>query len=222
MSANNYFRFLSTSTIVINLIVGIGSLYLIERIIPAIDEVLNENAYSVSSVLKMQETLLLQASTKESKENQKVFWEAFENAKSNVTIDGEEKVIAEIEVLAKEFWQGQTTTLPQLSQKLTYLSDLNLSTMNNKSSQAKSLGLAGAWALGFLILLTLALQLSLRRKMFDSLILPATSLLSVITDYSFGNYQRRFSSTSETSHEIKRTGEVLNKILDENLSFKLN
>ncbi len=220
MSSKSYFRFVSTVTIVINLCVGIGALYLIERIVPAIDEILNENAYSVSSVIKMQGSLLNSQISESRQESEKLFWESFENAKSNITIEGESEIISEIYNLGLSYWKADQTVLFQLSQKLVALSDLNLKAMNKKNRTAKIIGLAGAWALGFLVLMALVLQLSLRKKMFDSFIQPTLSLINVISDYGLGNYQRRYTSTHEAAREIKYTGDVLNKILDENLTAR--
>ena len=222
MSARSFFRFFSTFTVGVGFLVGLGALYLIERIVPAIDEILNENAYSVSSVLQMQESLLIATKESNNRDLEDEFWKAFQNAQSNVTIEGETHLLSEINALAISYWKGDPSQLPSMALKLKQLADLNLSAMKEKNRQAKTIGLGGAWALGFLILFALIVQLSLQKRLFDSLIDPATDLFTVILDYKAGNPLRRFSGSQNVAKEIRQTGDRLNQILDENLAKNLN
>ena len=137
MRTQNYFRLVSTLTIAINLFVGIGALYLIERIVPAIDEVLNENAYSISAAVSMQESLNL-TTEKDSIDTEDIFWSAFSKANNNVTIEGEQKILDEIKPLAERYWAGEHEVTKLLSKKLVELSELNLKAMETKNTMAKS------------------------------------------------------------------------------------
>lgn len=218
MNSQSYFRFVSTVIILINLFVGIGALYLIERIVPAIDEILKENAYSVSSAVLMQESL--NSSNNGNSQKKEQFWQAYEKAKSNITIKGEEELILEIKNLGEAYWNGSESSLNSLSQKVVLLAEMNLHEMNKKNTNARAIGLAGAWALGFLVLISLIIQLILRKRLFLSLIQPTTNLIAVINDFVSGNYQRRVPHDNDASNELKNASAQLNKLLDRNMIQK--
>lgn len=221
MNAKTYFRYLSTTTIFINLLLGLGSLFLIERVIPAIDDILSENAYSISIATEMQEIVFQSvADQKVAPELAEIFWQVVDRAENNVTVPGEKQIIDEIKIFGKRYWEGDSESLILLTENMRQLININLNSMNEKNRTAKSVGLAGAWALGFLVLASLLLQLILRKLIFSNLMEPTAQLLAVIRDYSSGNHMRRFQS-NDAFEEIKDVGHLLNRLLDENMSSKI-
>jgi hypothetical protein len=206
--SRSYFRVFSTLTILLNLIVGIGAISLVERLVPAIDEILRENAFSVAAAATMHEAILLS--------QQEKFEKALTFAQSNVTIDNEKPVLTEIAALGTEYWAGNLDKRSQLSEKITELSAINLKKMSEKEDKARLLGLSGAWALGFLIVFAIVLQLILRSRIIDTQIEPISDLLSVLRDYNEGNSLRRFRN-SNAGTEIQKGGQMLNDILDRDM-----
>ena len=209
--SRSYFRVFSTLTILLNLIVGIGAISLVERIVPAIDEILRENSFTVAAAASMHEAVLLSQEEK--------FEKALTFAQSNVSIDSEKELLAELAALGKDYWAGNLDKRPQLSEKITELSTLNLKKMNEKEDKARLLGLSGAWALGFLIVVAIVLQLILRARIIDSQMEPISDLLAVLRDYSEGNSLRRFRN-SNAGNEIQKGGRILNDILDRDMNRK--
>jgi hypothetical protein len=206
--SRSYFRVFSTLTILLNLIVGIGAISLVERLVPAIDEILRENAFSVAAAATMHEAILLS--------QQEKFEKALTFAQSNVTLDSEKPVLTDIAALGTEYWAGNLEKRSQLSEKITELSAINLTKMREKEDKARLLGLSGAWALGFLIVFAIVLQLILRSRIIDTQMEPISDLLSVLRDYSEGNSLRRFRN-SNAGTEIQKGGQMLNDILDRDM-----
>ncbi len=206
--SRSYFRVFSTLTIILNLIVGIGAISLVERLVPAIDEIMMENSFTIAAAASMHEAVLLA--------QQEKFEKAITFAQSNVTIQGERPVLNQIAALGKEYWAGNIDKKSELSEKITELSTINLKKMNEKEDKARLLGLSGAWALGFLIVVAIILQLILRSRIIDTQIEPISDLLSVLRDYSEGNSLRRFRNAN-AGNEIQKGGQMLNDILDRDM-----
>lgn len=216
MNVKAYFRGLSSTVIILNIVIVISAIFLVERIVPAIDEILQENAYTVSAAISMLNAISsVQASTS-ADEQQLMFWNAFEKAKANITLSDEKPVISEIQVKAKEFWQTPTNdvTKTDLSMLISKLAELNLQAMEKKDQQAQFLGLTGAWALGFLLIISVGIQLLLRMKILDSLIDPIERLYLVLDDFSSGKKMRRFTVQNTMVVDIKKIGTLVNKLLD--------
>ncbi len=215
MTSLNYFKSVSNLTIAISLLIGIGAIFLIERIVPAIDEIMQENAYSVQASNQM---LLNLPNSKlnSSMDEQRVarFWRAYQQAVSNITIKGEAELLSAIRESASNLIDGKTTEALPLQEQIIQLSNLNLETMETKNNKAKTIGHAGAWALGFLVILSLLLQLALRAKILLNIIEPHIEISEVIRDYTEGNKQRR-ANIVEGSREIKEAGRLLNQVLDQ-------
>ncbi|MEZ4742909.1 MAG: hypothetical protein R3B45_10760 [Bdellovibrionota bacterium] len=204
----SYFRLISNITIAINLLVGISAIFLVERIVPAIDEILQENVFSVQASMAMQVSI--------SEEDQKKFWESFDKAKSNITLKGEKEIVEEVKSLAEQYWAGASEMKVETIKKVGELSSVNLRAMDQKDEEARFLGLAGAWALGFLVMISIALQLIARGRMLIRLMDPISELISVLEGYHKGNRLRRFVGTDATN-EVKNGGMLLNKILDRDM-----
>jgi hypothetical protein len=209
--SRSYFRVFSTLTILLNLMVGIGAISLVERLVPAIDEIMRENSLIVSAATAMHEAVILSQEDK--------FETALNFALTSVTIDSEKPMLNALKTLGKEYWDGNLDKKSQLSEKISELSTINLKKMNEKEEKARRLGLSGAWALGFLIVSTVVLQLILRARIIGAQIEPISDLLSVLRDYSEGNSLRRFRN-SNAGNEIQKGGQLLNDILDRDMTRK--
>ncbi len=222
MKTKSYFLSLSTTVIILNILLGLGSIFLVERIQPAINKILEENAYSVSAAISMleaisdhQENLLAEAQNQDAEpEAQILFWDNFENAKKNITLANETKIIQEIEKTATLFWSGDVTQKPELKNLISELAHINLKDMQKKRKKAESLSITGAWGLGFLLIFSLVLQLIFRSKILSGMIEPMEQIYNVLKDFSEGNPLRRFVEQKDNLMEIKKTGYLINTILD--------
>ena len=126
----SYYRVVSILAITLNLVVGIGSIFLVERLVPAIDDILSENAYSVGASVAMHEAISLSQKGE--------FWESLSEAESNITMKEEQKVVADIISLGQKFWAGERGSRALLSKKITELSIMNLKAMDEKDKKLET------------------------------------------------------------------------------------
>lgn len=216
MNARSYFLSFSTCVIILNVAIGVGAIFLVERIVPAIDDILSENVYSVSSAVAMLEAVApIEGEATSVQENQAVFWKNFEKAKENIILDSEKSVVANIELTAKDFWAGKVAVKKDLTSYIGELANINIQAMEVKDKEAQFLGLTGAWGLGFLLLFSIAIQLLLRSRILNSLIGPVEQLFLVVKDFNSGNTMRRFADHKSMLGDIKKTGALVNIILDQ-------
>lgn len=223
MKAKSFFLSLSTAVILMNVIIGLGAIFLVERIIPAMNQILSENAYSVTSAVNMLQSVstanpvsaeLAQPKSNEDLKNESFFWENFSNAKKNITLKNEVEILDHIEIAAKDFWAGQIELKRTLIDNLVMLSNVNLTDMKKKETKAKTISLTGAWGLGFLLLFSIGIQMILRTKILNGIIYPLENITSLLQDYKNGNKMRRYIDKKEDLPEIKKTGNLINSILD--------
>lgn len=228
MKTKSFFLSLSNTVIVLNILLGLGSIFLVERIQPAIREILEENAYSVAASFVMLETISdfdgiatsnssdqnLSADSNDEPESQIKFWDNFEKAKENITLKKEAKIVKDIEESATAFWAGDKDQRAELAALVSSLAKLNLDDMEKKGKLAESLSITGAWGLGFLLIFSLIVQLVFRSKILSGMISPLEQIYSVLRGFKEGNQLRRFVERKEDLLEIKKTGFLINTILD--------
>lgn len=216
MNAKSYFLNISVTVIILNILLGLSAIFLVERIIPAINQILDDNAYSVSAAVDMMELVAI-SELKSTDKLEEKFWTSFENAKQNITIKNERALISKIEVQAKTYWTDPSINRAHLTELLSQLAQMNLKDMTLKKSKAEQLGITGSWGLGFLLLISLSLQLVFRSKILSGLIAPLEQILSVVKDFKEGNSLRRFVEQKIYLSDIRRTGVIINSILDQKL-----
>ncbi len=214
MNSKSYFLSISATVIILNILIGLSAIFLVERIIPAINQILDDNAYSVNAVVEMMDTLSVST---EVNDNEEIFWNSFDNAKGNITIQNEGVLISEIRIAAKVYWKDPTQSKDKLVGYLTKLAQMNLKDMKQKKNKAERLGVTGSWALGFLILISLSIQLIFRSKFFGGLIVPLEQIFAVLKDYNEGNSLRRFVEQRTYLNDIRKIGIIINTILDQKL-----
>lgn len=217
MKARSYFLSLSTSVIILNIIICLGAIFLVERIIPAINNIIDENAFSVTSSVNMLQTVSsadLISNPEDVQKNQVIFWTNFENAKKNITLKSEIEIINHIEFTAKDYWAGNKDMKANLTESLVQLANVNLKDMKKKELKAENISLTGAWAVGILLIFSVGIQLVLRGKILNGLILPLEGIASLLQDYKNGNSIRRFTDQRGHLNEIRQTGVLINNILD--------
>lgn len=220
MTSKSFFVQISNLNIVLNLIIGLGAVFLLERLDPAIDQILRENALSVEAALGMQEELISYANNQsediDRKTYEESFWRSYEKAKKNITLSEENALVEKVKNLGGYFWgeeEDAKKVYLDLLSSVQILAETNLKAMSDRQVKARQISQTGAWSLGFLLFLTTLLQLLLRNKILNQLINPMRVLCKVIVDYSKGNILRRYHFLN-CSTDIKEAGTALNKILD--------
>ncbi len=217
MSARAYFQSLSSTVIIISIIIGLSAIFLLERIVPAIDDILQENVYSVSAAVGMLSVISSSRSGGEDDQSREKFWEFFDKAKANITLQEEDLTISEISTLAKRYWNGEASVEDRenLTEQINKLAEINLKAMEAKDQAAQLMGLTGAWSLGFLLLISVGIQFLLRVKILSVLITPIEQILSVLSDFHSGNRMRRFVESKGVVEDVGKIGTLVNSNLDQ-------
>lgn len=217
MNSRPFFKSIFNTLVVLSLIFGLGSIALIERIVPAIDNIMNENAVSVSSAVAMLNILNQRQSGTDLVFLKSEFLTQLQKAQENITMDDERPILTEIErVVDSLFLEARDESLSiRTSQLLLELANLNLDVMASKNAEAKRLGLAGGWAVGVLLIVTILLLLVFKKRVEKTIVVPIENLSEAIQAYLLGNKMRRYTLTHEESLDIKKLAVQANKLLDE-------
>ena len=99
---------------------------------------------------------------------------------------------------------------------------MNLQDMQSKRQNAEALSITGAWGIGFLLIFSLIVQLIFRSKILSGLIQPLEQIYKVLKDFTEGNDLRRFVEQKDDLMEIKKTGFLINTILDQPKNYISN
>ena len=197
MNARSFFKNLYFAVISISVIIGLTAIFLVERIVPAIDEIVKENAYSVESSINMLDAISANDHHQKSNSLEDKFWSAFQDAEKNITLEQEAAILHSIKNLAVLYWSGSSTEQDreELSEKITSLAKLNLQDMKAKDSQAQFMGLTGAWAMGLLLLFSVGIQIYFRNnKWWISLYL--------VQSFNKAGYQWSIATHSTSQHSL--------------------
>ena len=222
MNARTYFKSLSVLVIAISIVIGLGAIFLIERIVPAIDGILQENAYSVNAAVGMLDSISSNVNDINAESNRERFWIEFKKAKDNITIEGEAELIDQIQGLAELYWLERTTNQQQvqLAGTINQLATTNMQAMEVKDKTAQTISLTGAWAIGLLLFLSIGIQFFFRFKTVSALVSPLEELLDILDNFSSGNRQRRCLDSRSSVLEIRKISYLINKLMDEACHLK--
>jgi hypothetical protein len=215
MDSKTLYKSLSRVSILLNLILCLGAVFLVERLVPAVSSILRQNSDSIQASSIMLETLALVSYSRENPEQEKQFWYAMNLAKSSIAFKAEVEVLAKIDKLAVKYWAGEFEVKQDLLFAIRELLVLNVEDMKTKQRKVRKLGLGGTWALALVLILLVGFQLFFRQRIFTTLVNPVGELCLVLKEYYNGNKLRRFYS-ADASKDIQEAGRLLNDLLDSN------
>ncbi len=223
MNAKSYFRYTANLIIAINLIIGLSSIFLVERLLPAVRDILDDNATSMHAILDMGEALARHNEQgKWANTESEVFWQAVKKLEKNISFAEEQYLLADIKELGEQYFSGSLYLKADLSAKINEFARLNLDDIATKDKKIHFQGTSGAWTIGFLALISVILQLIFKSRIISIFMDPLSDFLLSIREYCGGNLLRRFNNP-HASEELKDTGRLLTVILDENMDKrKLN
>lgn len=205
------------AVISLSVVIGLSAMFLVERIVPAIDKIVKENAFSIDAAINMLDAISANDHLNHSQNLESKFWTSFQAANKNTSIAEEQKILAEIKDLGVLYWAGNSNELEreQLSTYITSLAKLKLQDMQVKDDEAQFMGLAGAWAIGILLLLSISIQLYFRHKTIATIIHPVEDLLRAMESFACGNRQRRFLVNPDAVKDLRKLGQLTNDFLDD-------
>lgn len=200
-------------------IVAFGSIGLLVRMGPAIQNILENN---VSSLVAVETMLTVLAETPPGTEDaRRRFQRGLDDARATVTEAGEPEAIEVIDASWRDAIAGDAPTRLRALRALNELTEVNRNAMLRADRDARLLGSAGAWTAAFLGAMTFSLGLlglgRLRRRLLE----PLTEIYDVVTAPASLNIGRRCTAT-EGFTELREIQTAVNDLLDARLRGRQN
>jgi hypothetical protein len=200
--------------IAINLLMAFGSIWIFNRMAPAIEVIIKQNERSLFACEQMMSALVEQNYETISNsiliEN---FNTALDFASQNITEEGES---TQIELIRTHYLEALKGDLPASAITLKAIKDLsqiNRLAMEQADDSARRLGNSGAWGIVFMASAIFGFGLFFYRRVKRNLITPLEEIHTVLHDVGEGNKFRRCTGT-ELPNEIHEIYREVNKLLD--------
>ena len=200
-----------TMLIALQVVTSFGAIGLLGRMSPAIEEILNENVASNEAAEEMLSALALGAG--ETGGN-RVFADALERARRNVTEEQEVPVLDRIERYGNAALAGDTTAFEPAVIALGELIRINRAAMWKANATAKRLGRAGAWSAVVLALAAFGTGVLIVRHAQMRIFAPLARLTAVLQAWRNGDVHRRCHAAT-AADEMQRVLESVNALLDQ-------
>tara|TARA_B100001750_G_scaffold99672_1_gene78918 strand:+ start:1365 stop:2246 length:882 start_codon:yes stop_codon:yes gene_type:complete len=202
-------RVLLTMLVALQAMTAVAGIGLLERMTPAIGEILAENVRSVAAV----ETMLARLAEPPTDHHRATFAEALAVAQGNVTEEVERAELATIEATWEAGFDGDPEAHEQTVRALLRLGEINREAMAGADADARRLGSAGRWALAFLAILGFIVSFVAVGRARHRVLEPLADLLATARASRKGDVHRR--CTLEQGLEITEVAETLNELLDD-------
>ncbi|MCB9692260.1 MAG: hypothetical protein H6736_10645 [Alphaproteobacteria bacterium] len=187
----------------LQLLTSAAGIALLARMSPAVEEILTQNVYSTEAVEAMLGARVLH--------DEPGFTTALERARGNITEPEETELLARIErAHAAEAAPGGEE---RLVADLHTLGEVNRLSMVRADERARSLGLAGAWAMALLGVAGFGVTLAVYRRMERRLLATVVEVDAVLEAARQGDRMRRCVPVSRLEHE-HRLAANLNWLLE--------
>lgn len=199
-----------------SLLLAFGSIGLFVRMGPAIDRILQENAFSILAAEEIL-TELAQADDGPLKPRARsAIRDALTAAKSNVTEDSEPPVLEKLQASIPRVVEGDEQAKLQAVDLTRSLIQINWRAMRQAGDEAHRLGTAGAWAAFFVGLTSFLLSLLVVVRLQHRVVTPLVDLFVVLEEAREGDHHRRCHA-GEAPREVLQVMESVNQMLDERL-----
>ncbi|MCB1174545.1 MAG: hypothetical protein KDK39_13325, partial [Leptospiraceae bacterium] len=197
MRLGKYIKTGSWILILLNLGMAFGSIWIFNRMAPAIAVILEENQRSLHACEKMLASLgRIGENPAHNQQLLFAFQRSFERARNNIT---EEEENIPLEVIRQNYSSafGRDVRARALTiDAIVRLADINRQAMNEEDNRAQQLGYAGAWGVVFMAAVVFLVHLIFYRRINRSLINPLEEIKSVIELRRRGDNLRRFSGNN--------------------------
>lgn len=191
----------------------IGGTALLARMAPALDEVLSENVASVEASVEM--LAALAQDDVSTHETEREFREAFERARTNVTVDGESELIQRIESNMDLAFAGDASAKVATIEALVELERLNVASMREASDGARKLGSAGTAAMLMFATIAIVVGIRGRRRVYRSIVNAVMELNATMRQAMEANDSMRRVSATQCATELAIVADGVNRLLDE-------
>jgi hypothetical protein len=199
---------------------ALAGIALLERMAPAMGQILTDNVSSVHSVETMLAVLAVSDGpgdhavddANRDADRHERFYDALEAAEGNVTEDAERASLAHIRRDAEDALAGDRSAREDVVLALSVLSETNQAAMHRAGDEAIRLGSAGRWALAFLALFGLGGSSLIIRGARRRLVAPLAELAAALEAYRSGTPHRR--CYVQRGGELREELSTLNALLD--------
>ncbi len=195
-------------------LVSFGSIGLLSRMAPAIEQILEENVYSLAAIEQM---LAVAAAPKPGDEE--LFSNALQRAENNITEDNERQVLDRVRGQWRTALSGDVAARQELIIGLLELGEINRDAMQRADDEAKRLGYAGAWAMVFLAAAGFSWTIIATRRLRRRVIAPLGELISVVEAQKVGDPHRRCRKLP-CAAEIATLMDSLDYLLDQRTALR--
>lgn len=198
-----------------NILMALGAIWLLARMSPAIERILEENVFSMQATEEMLDVLIAASAggAEVDPVSQARFEAALERARNNVTEPEEPPLLDEIQTGWNALRDGDETALEPLSDDVLQLAAVNQQAMVRADLQARRLGSAGAWAAAFIAAFYFLASLLVLRQMRRRVLVPLLEIHRVLDSARSGDTHRR-CTVGEASTEIEGVATAVNQMLD--------
>jgi len=198
----------------LNLLLAFVGVGLLNRVSPSVQAVIRENINSIEAV---EEILAVLASAEGERSitpsGKEMITSAIDRARKNISEPQEEPVIGRILGDLDATLAGDSAARSRLTENLVELSSINRRAISHADTEARRLGLSGAWAAVFLAIASLLISFVVIVRLERRMVLPFVELSNVLKEFQSGNRDRR-CHLGEGPSEVREVFELLNGVLD--------
>ena len=197
--------------VILNLIMGIGSIVLLNRMSPAISKIMSENDRSIAACEQMLSIIALPQEDLTDKEKI-LFLDAVKTAANNITEEEEISVINKLKTLGEKTTQGDKDSRIELIKTINNLSAINRQAMVRAKDNAYRLGNAGAWGVVFIACLSFICGLFYIRHLNKTILLPLEELHDTLKNIKTDKFRR--CTKVDTSAYFNYIFDEVNTLID--------
>lgn len=216
MNLRRELRLTLGTLVVLNLILSFGAIGLLSRMSPAIEQILEENVYSIAAAEEVLAELAQMDGVATQRSRQRMR-DALSRASGNVTEHEEAPALRAVRQHLPDALDGVASARRTVVESLQEFIAVNREAMRRTDSEAQRLGRAGAWAAVFVGFSTFALGLVIGIRLRSRILWPLVELSEVLVDVRRGYNQRRCRERNAPL-EIREVTRAVNELLDERLA----
>ena len=196
----------------IQMALAFGSIGLLSRMSPAVQEILAENVYSNEAAEDMLSAMALSAAGVEG-DHGRTFESALDRARKNITVDAEVVPLEALGRLQQGALAGDREALANAVSQANQLIRVNRDAMQVANERARRLGTTGAWAAVALALAGWLASVVVVGRAVVGLVEPVEELHATLKAHREGDPYRRCQSR-RASMEMRQILSAVNVLLD--------
>ncbi len=207
-------RFSIWCFILFNLMIAYCCIWIFVRMIPTIEQVVDNNEISIRSSMVMLSLLTRDRfSLIDDKEAVNRFERFLKMAESTITEEGEKK---QLDIIRRHYlgaFNGQRAEFSAVVEAITRVEFINREAMHMANMKAQHMGRTGAWGIVFMAAINFLAGLFFINSLNKKFMEPLEELDRTISEFKSGNSMRRCSIYTQ-SRGMERMMRNLNDLLD--------